>query len=137
VSRSSSAKKIIFLVDDDVTNLTIGKGVLSERYSVFTLNSGETMLKMLGRMLPKNRPDVILLDVNMPGMSGFEVISELKSGENACETSGIPVIFMTSFASTEEESEFHGRCEQAGALNYIVKPFDPELLLKRLEEVLK
>jgi putative two-component system response regulator len=119
-------KKTIFLVDDDVTLLTIGKGVLSGTYSVFTLISGVIMLKMLAKV----RPDLILLDVNMPEMDGYEVIEQLKSNP---ETSDIPVIFLTSF--TGDENEFKGL--SLGAVDYITKPIDPALLLKRIEKVLE
>jgi putative two-component system response regulator len=122
-------KKVVFLVDDDITLLTIGKGVLGGVYSVFTLNSGANMLKML----PKIRPDLILLDVNMPDMDGYEVISRLKNNPEFSQYADIPVIFLTSFSGNE--NEFKGL--SLGAVDYITKPIDPACLLSRLEKALE
>jgi putative two-component system response regulator len=118
----SAEKKTVFLVDDNVTNLTLGKNALSGHYNVFTLNSGPRLLKML----EKNIPDMILLDVDMPEMDGYEVIKALKSNG---ATAHIPVIFLT--AKTDGESELEGL--SLGAIDYIMKPFTPMLLLKRIE----
>jgi len=118
----SEDQKTIYLVDDDVTNLTLGRNALIERYEVFTMNSGAVLLKFL----EKNIPDLILLDVEMPDMNGYEVIKILKSKE---ETRDIPVIFLT--AKTDGESELEGL--SLGAIDYITKPFSPPLLLKRIE----
>jgi len=115
-------RKTVFLVDDDITNLTIGKKALSGTYNVFTLNSGQVMLDMLGKLTP----DLILLDVKMPDMDGYEAIEKLKDNK---ETAEIPVIFLTSL--TQEETELKGL--SLGAIDYITKPFSPPLLLKRLE----
>ena len=116
-------KKTIFLVDDDMTNLTVGKKVLSGTYTVVTLNSGARLFTMLEKV----KPDLILLDVNMPGMDGYDVIRQLKGEDSAnCE---IPVIFLT--ALQDEEMELMGL--SLGAIDYITKPFSPPLLLKRLE----
>ena len=114
--------KIIFLVDDDITNLTIGKKALTGHYTVFTINSGAAMLEMLEGITP----DLILLDVNMPVMDGYQAIRELKSNKN---TAAIPVIFLT--ALNDEEMELEGL--SLGAIDYITKPFSTPLLLKRLE----
>lgn len=82
----ASDRKTIFLVDDDMTNLTIGKNALIEHYSVLTLSSGKLLLKML----EKNTPDLVLLDVEMPEMNGYEAIEIMKAKK---ETAKIPVIF--------------------------------------------
>jgi putative two-component system response regulator len=115
-------EKTIYLVDDNITNLTLGKNALAEQYKVFTMNSGATMLKFL----EKNIPDLILLDVEMPEMSGYEAIKIIKSKK---ETKNIPVIFLT--AKTDGDSELEGLT--LGAIDYITKPFSPSLLLKRIE----
>jgi len=115
-------RKTIFLVDDDMTNLTIGKKALSGIYNVFTLNSGAVMLEMLENL----RPDLILLDVNMPEMDGHEAIKQVKANKN---TADIPVIFLT--ALSDETMELKGL--SLGAIDYITKPFSAPLLLKRLE----
>ena len=118
----SEAQKTIFLVDDEVVNLAVGKNALSDFYSVFTLDSGETMLELLGKVLP----DLILLDVNMPGMNGYEAIKRLKAND---DTADIPVIFLTGL--NDEEEELTGLT--LGAVDYITKPFLPTLLRKRIE----
>jgi len=115
-------RKTVFLVDDDMTNLTIGKKALSSVYNVFTLDSGAYMLEMLENL----HPDLILLDVNMPEMDGHEAIERLKTNE---KTANIPVIFLT--ALTDEAMELKGLT--LGAIDYITKPFSAPLLLKRLE----
>jgi putative two-component system response regulator len=115
-------KKTIFLVDDDVTNLEIGSNTLNHLYAIFTMNSGAKLLKML----EKYTPDLILLDIEMPELNGFETIEILKSKK---ETKNIPVIFLT--AQSNMESELQGL--SLGAIDYIIKPFSPPLLLKRIE----
>ena len=115
-------RKTIFLVDDDATSLTVGANSLDEHYDVITLNSGPRLL----RVLEKKKPDMILLDVEMPEMSGYDVIKLLKSNP---ETLHIPVIFLTG--NTDGESELKGL--SLGAIDYITKPFSTPLLLKRIE----
>ncbi|MCL2318827.1 MAG: response regulator, partial [Treponema sp.] len=117
-----NGRKTVFLVDDDITNLAIGNKVLNEVYDVFTLNSGARLLKMLEKRIP----DLILLDVEMPEMNGYEAIKQIKGNE---KTLDIPVIFLT--AHSDGESELEGL--SLGARDYIIKPFSPPLLLKRIE----
>jgi CheY-like chemotaxis protein len=117
-----SEKKLIILVDDNVANLKIGNNLLEEKYTVATAPSAEKMFKLL----KNNVPALILLDINMPEMNGYEAIKILKSNP---ETKDIPVIFLT--AKSESEDELEGL--SLGAVDYITKPFDPVLLLKRLE----
>ena len=115
-------KKTIFLVDDDVTNLTIGHNILSSIYNTVTISSGARLMKMLGKLTP----DMILLDVDMPAMSGFESIRLIKENE---KLSSIPIIFVT--ARNDSDSELVGL--SLGAVDYIIKPFSPPILLKRIE----
>ena len=115
-------KQTIILVDDNLTNLIIGENVLSDVYNVITLNSGPRLFAMLKKVTP----DLILLDIEMPEMDGYEVIKRLKDDPL---TAGIPVIFLTSLDN--EDTEHHGL--SLGAIDYIAKPFSPPLLLKRLE----
>jgi putative two-component system response regulator len=121
----SIGRKTLFLVDDDLTNLATGNNALNPHYNVLTMNSGAKLLKMLER----HTPDIILLDVEMPEMSGYETIKILKTRK---ETMNIPVIFLTS--QRDCESELKGL--SSGAIDYIYKPFSPPLLLKRIENVL-
>ena len=115
-------RKLIFLVDDDPTNLAVGASALEGQYDVLRLNSGERLLKKL----EKSIPDLILLDVEMPEMNGYDVIKLLKGNPG---TASIPVIFLT--AKSDVESELTGL--SLGATDYILKPFSPPLLLKRIE----
>jgi putative two-component system response regulator len=114
------------LVDDDPVNLLAGKKVLTERYRTLTLPSAAAMFDLL----PRYRPELILLDVRMTDMDGFDSIKRLKSDPL---TRNIPVIFLT--AKADPESEVLGL--ELGALDYITKPFSPPLLLKRVEAHLK
>ncbi|MCL1806507.1 MAG: response regulator [Oscillospiraceae bacterium] len=118
-------QKIIVLVDDQALNLTIGKNLLKDLYKVYTIPSAELMFSLLENV----KPDLILLDVMMPDMSGYEAIKILKSNP---EWSRIPVIFLT--ACSDEESELKGL--SLGAIDYILKPFSAPLLRKRIENQL-
>ena len=112
----------IFLVDDNPINLNSGKTALQDKYTVVTIPSGDKLLLALQKV----KPDLILLDVEMPGMSGYDTIKELKANPKTAE---IPVIFLTG--KNETENEFLGL--SLGAVDYITKPFVPPLLLKRIE----
>jgi putative two-component system response regulator len=119
-------KKLLVIVDDDITNLVVARNTLSEWYDVFTVPSGEKLFKLLDKV----SPDLILLDINMPVMDGYEVIKILKDNG---QTSHIPVIFLTS--KTDGNSELEGL--SLGAVDYIAKPFSPALLFKRIEAQLQ
>ena len=112
----------IIMVDDNITTLTIAKNALIDEYDVVTAPSA----KKLFQLLEKFSPDLILLDIEMPEMSGYEAIEILKKEE---KTADIPVIFLS--ANIDPESEVKGL--SLGAIDYITKPFSRELLLKRLE----
>jgi putative two-component system response regulator len=117
-----NVKRKIMLVDDNLTNLNVGKNALLDHYDVLPATSAEKMFKLLGRVTP----DLILLDVEMPDMGGYEAIKILK---NNLATAFIPVIFLT--AMNDQESELAGL--SLGAVDYITKPFVQTLLLKRIE----
>lgn len=119
---STSTPKTIMLVDDNVANLKIGRNVLSKDYNVLTIPSGERLFQMIDRVTP----DLILLDVEMPDMDGYDVIKKLKQDP---KTASIPVIFLT--AKSDTGSELEGL--SLGAVDYIVKPFSPPILMKRVE----
>ncbi|MDR1311175.1 MAG: response regulator [Burkholderiaceae bacterium] len=116
------SKKTILLVDDNISNLTIGKNVLRDHYRVLTVASGSKMFSLMEKVVP----DLILLDIEMPEMDGYEVIRRLKANP---ATASIPVIFLT--AKTDASSELTGL--SLGAVDYISKPFSPPLLVKRIE----
>lgn len=117
-----NGKALIILVDDNPANLRTGKNILSKDYVVATAPSAEKMFNLL----ESNNPDMILLDVDMPEMNGYEAIKILKSKPR---TQDIPVIFLT--ARIESDDELAGL--SLGAIDYITKPFQPPLLLKRIE----
>ena len=115
-------RKTIFFVDDNATNLTAGRNTLSEYYSVLAFSSGKQLLKALEKTIP----DLILLDVEMPEMTGYEAIKIIKDNRR---TAHVPVIFLS--AKSDGESELKGLT--LGAVDYVFKPFSPPLLLKRIE----
>ena len=115
-------RDLIILVDDNLANLKIGKNILAEKYAVATAPSAEKLFNIL----ENNYPALILLDIDMPEMNGYETIKILKSKP---KTKDIPVIFLTSKA--ESDDELTGLT--LGAIDYIIKPFQPALLLKRIE----
>ncbi|MCL2801660.1 MAG: response regulator [Treponema sp.] len=118
----STKKPLIMMVDDNPANLRIGKNVLAKKYTVATAPSAEKLFSLLGN----NIPDLILMDVEMPGMDGYEAVKILKSKVN---TKNIPVIFLT--AHTESDAEITAL--SLGAIDFITKPIQPALLLKRIE----
>ena len=115
----------ILLVDDDSKNLQIAMSILKD-YNVIYAQSGEKALELL----EKNQFDLILLDVVMPIMNGYEVCSNMKKNE---KTKKIPVIFLT--VKDDEKDIVKGF--ELGAVDYIIKPFYSEVLLKRVEVHLK
>ncbi len=115
-------RQTIMLVDDNQANLNIGKNMLKGSYEVYALPSAERLFKFLETV----KPDLILLDIAMPGMSGFDVIRILKADARYAE---IPVIFVT--AKSEETNELEGLA--LGAVDYVAKPFSAAILMKRIE----
>ncbi|MDR0851520.1 MAG: response regulator [Clostridiales Family XIII bacterium] len=122
MENKNTNKKAILLVDDNMTNLKIGKAILKDQYTIYTVPSAEMMFTMLGSI----HPDMILLDIEMPEMDGFEALRRLKSDPAYAK---IPVIFLT--AKSGENDEWKGL--SLGACDYISKPFSPALLLLRIE----
>lgn len=117
------AKRKIMVVDDNVTNLDIAKKILQENYDVMLIPSGEKALSII----TKKVPDLILLDIWMPNMTGYQVIEKIaKLGPPYNE---IPIIFLTS--KTDENSEIVGL--DLGAVDYIRKPFFAPVLMKRVQ----
>ena len=114
--------KTVFIVDDNDTNLLTAKTALDGVYRTFTLPSAAMMFKLTEKITP----DLILLDLEMPEMNGFEAMSALKAD---ARLRSIPVIFLT--AKNDPKSEIHGF--EMGALDFINKPFSPPVLIKRIE----
>ena len=111
----------IILVDDNMANLTQGKNLLKALYKVYPAPSAAKLFETLENIIP----DLILLDIEMPEMDGYEAIKKLKADHRFTD---IPVIFLT--AKNDEYSELEGF--DLGAADYVSKPFSGPLLLKRI-----
>lgn len=116
-------RSTVLIVDDTPDNLTLISGLLQSEYKVKVANSGEKALKIAAASPP---PDLILLDIMMPGMSGYEVCRHLKGDP---ETRDIPVVFLT--AKNDEEDEKLGL--EMGAVDYITKPISAPIVLARVK----
>ena len=111
----------IILVEDNLASMIMGRNLLKKNYEVYPAPSAEKLFGILENILP----DLILLDINMPGMNGYEAIKLLKADPRFVD---IPVIFLT--VKTDETSELEGF--NLGAVDYVSKPFSGPLLLKRI-----
>ena len=118
--------KIILVVDDDMTSLKLAKNILEKEYRVATVNAGTLVFKYL----MKNTPDLILLDLNMPDMDGFEVMEQIRVHPIY---SNIPVIFLT--ANQDPQSE--AKCLETGAIDFVAKPFVPLVLKSRVRRTIE
>ncbi len=107
-------KKSILVVDDDIALLKMAEELLKDRYAVSLAKSGDQAVQFLGRGFV---PDLILLDIDMPGMDGYETIERLLRLPTAED---VPVIFLSGL--TRAEAELRGL--KAGASDYMTKPFD-------------
>jgi len=116
-------KPIILIVDDEPTNIQVLAGCLKDQYQIKVATSGEQCLQLINDQL---RPDLILLDIQMPNMSGYEVCRRLKTDANVPD---IPVIFVT--ARNEEHDEEKGL--NLGAVDYITKPVSPVIVNARVQ----
>jgi len=114
--------KTIFVVDDSDTNLSMAESALEDHYRVMTMPSAAKMFSLLEKI----KPDMILLDIEMPQMDGFAALKKLKESE---AWSGIPVIFLTG--RTDTEVEVHGF--EMGAVDFLTKPFSAPVLLNRMK----
>jgi len=120
---SEAKQSIVFVVDDNETNLTAAEEVLSKEYRVIALSSADKMFKALHKF----KPDLILLDVEMPEMSGFDAMRKLKGSEAFAE---IPIIFLTGLS--DADSEAYGI--ELGAVDFIMKPFTEPVLMNRIRK---
>lgn len=122
-----AARQTILVVDDVPENIDVLAGVLRENYKVKAATNGERALK-IAQSEPV--PDLILLDIMMPGMDGYEVCQQLKADER---TKNIPILFVTALSdAADEERGLH-----LGAVDYISKPFSPPIALARIENHLQ
>ncbi|MCL2693661.1 MAG: response regulator, partial [Oscillospiraceae bacterium] len=106
-------QKTVFVVDDSDTNLSMAKEALKEHYRVMTLPSAAKMFSLMERITP----DLILLDIEMPEIDGFEALRRLKAG--GTQFDNIPVIFLTGMTDTQVEV----RGFEMGVIDFITKPF--------------
>lgn len=119
-------KQKILIVDDEPLNISVVAEILEDKYHLLVATNGEKVLQIA---LSEVKPDLILLDIVMPVMSGFEVAEKLKSNP---DTSHIPIIFLT--AKYDNESIVKGL--ELGAVDYLSKPFQKEELLVRIKNTL-
>jgi class 3 adenylate cyclase len=119
----TSASKSVLIVDDTPTNIAVISGVLKDLYRSKVATNGEKALVLAAA---SEKPDLILLDVMMPGMDGYEVCRRLKANP---VTRDIPVIFLTAKTDiVDEENGF-----EVGAVDYIHKPFSAPIVLARVK----
>lgn len=114
------------VVDDDYENQVMAQNIFGNQFQIASIEKGT----MVNKFIPRVNPDLILLDVNMPDMNGFEVFEHMKQafGENHP-----PVIFLT--ADRQKETEV--ACFKAGAIDYIGKPFEPDIMRNRIMRALE
>ena len=114
------------IVDDDRLTLSTAQNLLGDAYKVVAVNSGRQAYKYLERHVP----DLILLDINMPEINGFEVMKALQEDERWRK---LPVIFLTADRSTETEI----KCFKVGAYDFITKPFEPQIMMSRIKSTIE
>jgi len=117
------SKQTLLVVDDLPENIDVIRGILKEKYRIIFALNGEEALSIAGG---DNPPDLILLDIMMPGMDGYEVCRQLKS---RADTKKIPVIFITAKGEVADESKGF----EVGCVDYITKPVSPPLVKARVE----
>lgn len=116
----------ILVIDDDKINLKMARKILEEFFQVTCLESGKDALAYLQNHIP----DLILLDIHMPEMDGFEVLQNIK---NTQQIKDIPVIFLT--ADNDSETELNSF--KAGVMDFIRKPFIPDIILERINRIIE
>ncbi|HRK38293.1 MAG TPA: two-component system response regulator [Burkholderiaceae bacterium] len=115
-------KASVLVVDDTPDNLSLMSGLLKDRYRVKVANNGEKAIKIVQGDSP---PDLILLDIMMPGLSGYDVCQILKADP---ATRDVPIIFLTAMTATEDEK----KGLEMGAADFITKPVNPPIVLARV-----
>jgi putative two-component system response regulator len=115
--------KTIFVVDDNSANLLMAEEVLSDQYEVITISSAVTMFELLEEVIP----DLILLDIMMPDIDGFDALKKLKANSKYAD---IPVMFLTSKADGATEA----RGFELGVMDFITKPFYGAVLINRIKK---
>ncbi|MCR5431189.1 MAG: response regulator [Lachnospiraceae bacterium] len=116
-----SEKKTILIIDDMATILEHAKQILKDSYKVIPCTSGKQGLEIFDKM----KPDLVLVDINMPDMDGFQVLSEIR---NRAEGREVPVIMMTTGLTSDIESKGF----RAGVDDFLIKPFSQPAVIKRV-----
>ena len=119
-------KNSILIVDDEKANLLFLNDILGSNYDLFMARTGLEAIEMAN----EDKPDLILLDIILPGMDGYEVLTILKESE---ETREIPVIFISGLSSSDDEM----KGLSLGASDYISKPFSTAIVKFRVQNQLK
>ncbi len=114
-------RQTVLIVDDEPANIQVLSGILGDEVAILFATHGEEAL----RIAQSGRPDLVLLDVMMPGMDGYAVCAALRA---APETRDVPVIFVTALGDDADEA----RGLQAGAIDYITKPVSPPIVRARV-----
>jgi two-component system sensor histidine kinase/response regulator len=122
ISQETNKRATILVVDDTPDNLSFVSGILKDQYRVKVANNGEKAIAIAQSATP---PDLILLDIMMPNMDGYEVCQKLKADP---QTREIPIIFLTAKAEIEDER----KGLELGAIDYIIKPISPPILMARV-----
>ncbi|MEE9913736.1 MAG: response regulator [Deltaproteobacteria bacterium] len=120
---SDKAMQTLLLVDDEAANLSLLSEVLKSDYKIMIAKDGKKAVTIAQSGQP---PDLILLDIMMPEMDGYEVLRRLKSN---MDTRNIPIIFVTSKGKEEDET----KGLEMGAVDYIPKPFNPAIVKARVK----
>jgi CheY-like chemotaxis protein len=118
-------RKKILLVDDTLTVLTLEQVLLGPEYEFATAKNGADAIRAAG----EHRPDLILMDINMPVMDGVESLRCLKAD---AATAAIPVVMVT----TRSEAENQARCQELGCAGFLTKPLDRDRLQEMVRRVL-
>jgi DNA-binding response OmpR family regulator len=122
----SGGKKKVLLIDDDEMHLTTAELYLKDDYEILKVKSGEEALNRLNNN--EFVPDVVLLDIVMPGMNGWEVFKKIRTSS----LKSVPIAFLT----TENAQSEKDRATKLGAADYITKPFNMTLLKSKVKDIL-
>ena len=123
---SNSEKKTILLIDDDEMIHQVVKSITQDKYNLFFALSGDEAIKLMFQGLI---PDLILLDILMPSMDGWETFSKIRAVSLLHD---VPIAFLTSLQSKEDMA--HGKA--LGAVDFLIKPIEADILLERIEKIL-
>lgn len=121
-------KYLVMIIDDDESTLSLMESQINILYDVVVADSGKVALRLLGGATRK--PDIILLDINMPGMNGYELLEQIKTDEKLKD---IPVVFLTGM--TDEVNEYKGL--MMDVVDYLKKPVSSRILLARIQHYIE